>query len=449
MKKILTITIALLLMATQTSFAQLIDDAKLKEITGLLKKYELYNQFTIDGNMVDAAYTQNFVSLFDPILFNKLYNDLAASKDDPDAFASAKEYMETITKNYPYGVDVTLDYSQLKIIEPFHNKVKNGYVVGVPKKIAGLYRSKTFFKSNQTCYFFISEQSGDKQPVFKISGILDQAGFQKYQGNNNIKGLYAGLSGSFLSTKIKNSEVENNSDLYQVESQMNKAFALELSYMFNRSFGLGTGVGFASYSTSYTMEYFNDLSSSVLVDIDGDSYTPILKINNLVETDVYETIDIPVLLKFRSGKGKTAFYMDLGIVYSLLSGYYTQEGTSSRSGYYIYDENLPTEWSIILENIPEYDYYSNKSLNTSETDLQAPSGGLSAYAALGLSIPLKHNFYMKVGANYRYGITDTQLGTNSHALGFADFIANPGETFLQAAGIEIGVSYNLSPLLTK
>jgi hypothetical protein len=447
MKKILTISIVLVLFAANPSIAQLIDDAKLASITDLLKKYEKFNQFTTDGNNIDAGYTQNFVNLFEPVLYKELYNDLAAGSGESSSYASAQEYMQNVTKNYPYGVDVTLDMAQMKVVDAFHSKTKNGYIVMVPKKITGLYRSKTFFRSNINLYLFISEVAGDKQSVFKIAGILDPASYKKYNGNNTIKGLYVGLSGGYGLTMVQNdaafNTLKNTGEyLYQFEYQNNSSFAFELNYMFNRSFGLGTGVGMNTYSTAYSIDYYGYNADYLLTDIDNDIYYPTTEVNNMVETDVYESIEIPVLMKLRTGKGKTAFYMDLGIIYSLMSGYYTLEGTNSRTGYY-------PDYLVTLENIPEYGFYNNESFDGTQTDLVVPSGGLSAYAALGLSIPLSHNFYMKLGGNMRYGITDMGLGTNSHAFGFADFMQDPGETFLRCGGVEVGISYNLSPLLNK
>jgi len=438
MKKIISISAFLMLYVSINSFAQLIDEAKLKDITSLLKKYELYNQFTTDGNNIDATYTQNFVNLFDAILFKELYNDFAATKEESFSFGSAQEYMQIVTKNYPYGVDVTLDMAQMKVMDVFHTKTKAGYIVMVPKKNAGLYRSKTFFRGNYPLYFFISEVVGEKQSEFKISGVLDQDSYQKYQGNNTINGLYVGLKGGYGATMVYNQEA-SNTEIYQVEYQQNMNFGFELSYMFTRGFGLGTGVGMNTYSTSYSIDYYNEPSPSMLIDIDGDEYLPNVYVTDLVETDVYESIEIPLLLKFRTGKGKTAFYMDLGVIYSLISGYYTQEGYSTRSGYY-------PEWELTLEDIEEYGFYNYKSLDGTQTDLVVPSSGLSAYAAMGLSIPLSHNFYMKLGANVRYGITDMELGTNSHANGLADFVENPGETLLHCGGVELGLSYNLSSI---
>ncbi|MFA6400103.1 MAG: hypothetical protein WCX31_00540 [Salinivirgaceae bacterium] len=440
MKKIIAISAFLMLLGSVTSFAQLIDEAKLKDITSLLKKYELYNQFTTDGNNIDATYTQNFVNLFDAILYKELYNDFAATKEESFSFGSAQEYMQVVTKNYPYGVDVTLDMTQMKVVDVFHTKTKAGYIVMVPKKTAGLYRSKTFFRSNKPIYLFITEVAGEKQSDFKISGVLDPDSYQKYQGDNTITGLYVGLSGGYGATMVYNQEAFMNSDLYLIETQQNMNFGFEVSYMFTRGFGLGTGVGMNTYSTNYSIDYFNEQSPSLLKDMDGDQYLPSVHVSNLVETDVYESIEIPLLLKLRTGKGKTAFYMDLGIVYSLISGYYTQEGNSTRSGYY-------PEWELTLEDIPEYDFYTDKSLSATQTDLVVPSSGLSAYAAMGVSIPLSRNFYMKLGANVRYGITDMELGTNSHANGIADFVENPGETFLHCGGVELGISYNLSSVL--
>jgi hypothetical protein len=134
MKNKIIISIFLVLFTALTSFGQLVNDSKFRDITKLLNKYEQYSQFTLDGNSIDAGYANNFLNLFDPIPFQKIYNDLNAGKEESSSFGSATEYMQVITKNYSYGVDVSLDMSQVKVVGAFHSKVQNGYIVMVPKK---------------------------------------------------------------------------------------------------------------------------------------------------------------------------------------------------------------------------------------------------------------------------------------------------------------------------
>jgi hypothetical protein len=350
--------------------------------------------------------------------------------------------MQVITKNYSYGVDVSLDMSQVKVVGAFHSKVQNGYIVMVPKKSVGLFRGKKVYRSNITLYMFISEMIGDKGSVFRIAGILDPVSYQKYQGNNTIKGLYIGLVGGFGTTMVANDGALNSYDIYQIEYDRNMSFGLEFSYMFTRSFGISTGIGRNTYSSKFIIDSYNEQSTTILTDQDGDTYNRILSVNQFKETDVYVSTEIPLLLKYRSGKGRTAFYTDLGFIYSLISGYYTQEGYASRSGYY-------SEWQVTLEDIPEYDFYTNRWLGGEEVDLVTPSSGLFIYAAMGVSIPLAKNIYMKMGANFRNGLTDMKLGENNHSMGISDFIYDPGKTILRGGGIEIGVTYNLWPIINK
>ena len=56
---------------------------------------------------------------------------------------------------------------------------------------------------------------------------------------------------------------------------------------------------------------------------------------------------------------------------------------------------------------------------------------------------------MKMGANLRNGITDMEMGSNNHSMGISEFISDPGQTILRGGGIEIGVSYNLWPILKR
>ena len=443
MKKIYILLVAISALFQITSYAQLVDDVKTRGIKEVLARYQQYSQFSTDGSTINSEYTQNFLALFDPVVTTEVYNDMAAKKGEPFSFGSAMEYMQYVIKNFPYGIDVTLDLDQMKVVDKFQQKGKSGYIVQVNKKVTGLYLLKNFHRFNSLVYFFISEELTDKGPVYKMGNVLDPVSYQKYAGDKSIKGLYAGISGGYGASFIMNEGVKSASELYTMQMQTNMNFGLELCYMFTRGFGLGTGIGFSTYSSTFSISNFKDSMEYTIPDIEGEEYHPILDVNDLVETDVIKSVDIPLLLKFRTGKGRTALYIDMGIIYSFVSGTYSLEGTQTKSGYY-------EQWKVILDDDLDEFGFGTFQFNNEEEELKLTStSNLSAYVAMGLSIPLSEGLFMKMGVNGRYGITDIGLGETHQPFDFSNFIENPGATFLHFGGAEIGLSYNFSGLMNK
>lgn len=433
-----------LLVLSSISIAQVAGDEKTKGIKELLEKYQMYGQFTIDGNSTNTEYAQNFVALFETTSKMEVYNDMAAKKGEPFSFGSAQEYMQYVIRNYPYGIDISLDFSQMKVIDKFKLKGKEGYIVQIPKRITGLYLIKSFHRFNGTVYFFINETVTDKGAQYKIARVLDPVTYQKYDGNQRITGLYAGFSGGYGQTMIMNNSVLSATEIYtDLEYQYNKALLFEVNYMFTRGFGLGTGIGFSTYSSAFMVNQFTSNSTDItLTDEDGDTYFPLLEVNNLVETDVINSVDIPVMLKFRTGKGKTAFYIDMGVIYSMITAEYSLQGTQTKSGYY-------PEYEVLLDDVEEYGFGTFSFNNEAQELKLKETANLSAYLGMGLSIPLTGGLYMKLGVNARYGITDIGLGQNLQPFDFSNFIKNPGSTNLIYGGAEIGLSYNFSKLFNK
>lgn len=435
------ITIAALILLTGNLNAQIIDDAKKQKIVELLKKYELYNQFTVDGNQINAEYTQNFIGLFDASGAQRHYNDLAAKKSEQTDFSSAIEYMQYAVKNYPYGIDVNLNTDQLKVIGKFKNKHQKGYIVEVNKKITGLYLIKTFHRYFAPTYFFITETVDSDKSVFLIASVLDKSNYKKYNGNQIISGAYIGLSGGYGSAGLLNSSI-NNSGIYTASNVQTKPFFnIEAYYMFTRGFGLGTGISFGSYSTINKIDAYSQESSFTQTDIDNDVYIPIFAINNFTEQITVSATEIPFLLKFRTGKGNTAVYLDFGVIYSLYSGSMVLNGSTSKKGRY------PELANVIIDNVPEYGFEDN-NYNNNNIDMTLSPSGLAAYTSIGVSIPLYQGLFLKIGANARYGITNVYDKTQ-HTVDYISLIQSPGKTSLLSAVGEVGISYNFKNLYKK
>jgi len=432
----------ILIFSRIVSFSQTVDDKNINDIKKLLEDYQKYSQFTITGASIEDSYAKNFTDMFTPKLHQKIENDLLGKSGDPKDFKTIDAYRQYAVTKYPYGVDVSLNMAALEIVDDFRNGANTGYVVKVNKSITGLYMQTKFFRKSIDLFFFVSNPTEEGGSMM-LTGVLNEDDFKRYYGNKTVKGLYLGVAGGYGSGLVMNMEALTNPEIYQFNYVTDIEYNVGLDIMFTRGFGLGTGVFFNNFASEYTIEGYYRQSNVTITDLDGDYYIPEFEIQQMTETRVYTTMGFPFLLKFRTGKGKAAFYWDLGVIYSMVSsGYYTLEGTSTKRGYY-------PEYKVLLEDVPEYGFES-RSFSAEENDLELPSNRLAGYMGFGIHIPIAGGVNMKIGTHLQYGITgvDTE-GISQHDYDFANFLENPGQTFLHYGGLELGISYQLSRIWSK
>ncbi len=404
------------------------------QIVKILEQYQQYSQFTTDGEKIDTSYINKFLRLFVPTEATVVYNDLKFKGSVAEDYFSPSGYAKYARINFTYGLDVSLpDYANFGYVSFVEKNGIYTITVKVTKKLAGVYKTEKIHKINTPLYFTLtaSATQGNLTPL-KISRISNEEGYRSFSASSKMKGLYLGLSSGMGKTKLVNSF-----SYWTPEAQSNILKGLELSIYLSKGFGLGTGIFFGNYSTSYRFSPYIELDK--VSDPDGDSYRPQLTTNNLVETDKIRSIDIPVLLKFRTGNARTGLYFDLGIIYSKFSkASYSLEGSLTRKGYY-------DQWGVTLENIPVdgYDFETFNypaDLEADDTQLAIPTSGVNVYGAFGLSFPLYQGLFLKIGANYTYGLTELPTTRTNHWV----FLDSKNPIKIQSFGFEIGLSYKIT-----
>ncbi len=409
----------------------------LTNVTELLGKYQQYGQFTKDGVQLDEQYIYEFSLLFDKYRFRGIYDDL--SIDGEIKFNLPDDYIEYIRFFYPQGVDQTIDLENISILD---STLKDGIyniIVKARKHLTGIHGAREIHRLDEELYFFIKVSVTDLENTsrYKISGIMSREKYSKYIASNNSKGIYLGITGGYNFTRIYNSQVYS-SEIWS-ESMVNTfKYTIDLTFQFTNSFGLGVGYSNSEYGTLFTINDYSQTSDAILTDIDGDFYNPVFQDLNLKEDNTIKCQEIPFLIKTRAGTGIVKFNFNFGAVYSIVKeSYYTLDGSSSIAGYY-------QQHYVTLRNIPEYGFgdfnYSPDEIKTMTLTEQL----ISAYASLGLSFNIGRSILLKVGGQMNYGLTDIGFSSIRHSNDFNNTLGDPlGSSFLQSAGIEIGLSYRI------
>jgi len=412
-------------------------NALLPSIKQILKDYEKYSQFSVDGINLDKDYINKFSSLFDPIIKGGIFNDIIPAKKG--TFITSYEYVNFVRTNYPQGLDVVMDIDNVKIENATLKKGVYAVTVKARKKVTGMFNNLKIHRFNDDLYFTFSASLNDQGTAsnLKINGVLNKSKFAQTITNRQGRGIYMGISGLYAQTKIFSPMSFSNDNL---EAKAGSAFypGFEVVAMLTNGFGIGTGVRLSSYQSSFAINSYSKTSEAVITDKDGDTYNPVLQISKLNQLSTIKSLDIPILLKFRGGKNKTKFFLDIGVLYSKISSAtFTLDGNTVRYGYY-------SEYKVILTDITEYGFGTYSYKADTEYELKTEETTMSGYASLGLMFQLSPSLLLKIGGGLTYGISDLKPDPNNSD-NYINLVSKEPvkNTTLQANGVEIGLYYKI------
>ena len=436
-----SLLLILVLFTTTLSAQNLTEEQKnalLPKVKQLLKDYELYSQFSTDGVNLNNDYLVLFSAMFDPQMKHAIFNDLTPTKKG--TFPSVDLYVDFVKTNYSQGLDVFMDIDGIQIEDAFLKKGSYMFSVKVHKRVTGVFNNQGIHRFNDDLYFTFSATSDEQgnPSNLKINGVLTIERYAQYLINKKWSGISLGVTGLYSQSQIYGPAIYT-SDVWKPASGSTIYPGFDLAIMFTNGFGIGTGVRLSSYSSSFAISSYNKTSVVTLTDKDNDKYKPVLNISALNEQIHIKSLDIPILLKFRGGKGKTKFYFDMGVIYSKISnGYFTLEGSSVKSGYY-------SGFNVTLSDIPEYDFGSFNYTTDKEYELKMGASSISGYTSLGLLFQLAPGLLFKVGGGLSYGLTDLKFDQENpnNYLNFT--LSEPVQnTTLRSYGVEIGLLYRIS-----
>jgi hypothetical protein len=409
-----------------------------KKIEELLESYKLANQTTSDWVKVD----QNLINqLRESFVFTSsqvVFNDLLPDKVEGSRYLNPVEYTQFALKNYPEGLDVGVEILEIKVYPKEFKKGQYRAIVKVKKTVKGLYSNIRIHKFSNTLQYYVR---GSLVENFidgvRIERVLDEGKHKSVQANKKLAGVYVGGSMGYNYNLLYNPDILSNG-LWIPQFGIGKMPMYEIHFMFTKGFGLAGGLRMGKYSPGMVLQNYYATQSN-LRDIDNDSYDLMYEVDRLEEVTHIDTYDIPVFFKFRSGRRAVGLYLDMGVVYTKFNRIsYSLNGTATRKGYY-------PDLNVMLENIPEYNYYTNRSYSSSEQfDLAVPPYGLSGYASVGFSILMFKRIMMRLGVSANYGITDLSGSVPDHPFNYSNTTGNTiTNQVLHSASADFGLYLKL------
>jgi len=446
MQRLIVSVLAAVMLAPFLSSAQEISDEQkqtfLPKIQKILKDYEAISQFSTDGSTIDNKLIAQFPGLFAPKIKYGIYNDLALNKGS--SLDNPSEYTNFVKEFYPQGLDVTLDMERVSIVGGTLRKGTYTIVAKVSKRVAGIYARQNIRRATMALYFyFTAPEVTEGIPDFKISSIVSTDRYLALTDSRGKSGLYLGVAGIYTQSQIFSSAVYS-SEKWAPAMGSSITPAANLTIMLARGFGIGTGFRMSSYLSNFTLNQYNGTSTQTVSDIDGESYYPVLSVPQLTEKNTIESYDFPVYFHFLMGRSKLRFYLNMGVVFTLVNkAYYTLEGTATKAGNYSYNYN-GTTYTYTLEDISEYGFGTTSYKADTQYEMKLPGNALAGYGALGFKIMATPRFNIHFGATINYGLTDLELSKKRYDFDFTSTLGKEvGPTVLQALGVEFGLNFRL------
>lgn len=367
-------------------------------------------------------YRESFMALFSGEE-SRIFNDLVPNPEN--YLLSPAEYLDIFKSGYANGINnLSLNTDSTGV----GNVVKNeddSYQVSADasKFFSGMYMDEEAVREMFPLSFkFVFEKSGSAFINFRVQSIdIETADFYAATGEAaafempdqeistiSRKGLSLSVHAAYGYTQMENLDQASTGDNWASSSGFGFGAGVQLSYFFGDHIGLSTGILFNQYQGKYSLiGQFED--SELSQDVNGDDFYQ----NQVMELDSslsHSYLAIPLLFNYTSGKpGKFGFYVEAGATFAYrLSSSYTVEGDEQLYGRY--PNNPPVLEYLYLEELGFYD--RENVYRTGEPELS--NLHISAYASLGIVIPLGYFSSFKFGPEVYYGFSDINQGFDTY-----------------------------------
>lgn len=290
---------------------------------------------------------------------------------------------------------------------------------------------------NNKTYSLIEDQKLDYYPNY---GLISATSAPKQSNNISYtsKGIYLNL--------IPSSSAIVNSDIFKDDTwDVSKGFGVnfEVGYLtkFNKTVGIGFGLGYSSFSTELKS---NPLDYNVPdTDVDGDAYSKEITTSEITEKTKSSYFDIPIFLELgNTNIDKIGFYGRIGFKISFpVSKTFTSSGSANYEGYY-------SQYYVTLYEIEELNFTQSGIYEDTKMSLEPVN--ISALISAGITFPLSSYFILRVGGNANFGLLEISsqkaedYDNTRYDGNYNKLLENPNaKTSTRSYGVEIGLIYNL------
>lgn len=487
MKKLLYTSMIMLSVcfATAQAFAQTSSDNKdmNTRIKRLLDDYNLYADFSEDGNKVSKRYKEQFEKLFAPNA--EVYNDLPGTTNGQ--FVSVSAYTKEATERFSKGLSTRLkNRKTLRRGNPeFRTDIDSTYTVSVDKDITAFdQQSKTTVKSQNTLFFILGYSiATDELKIITIrKSDKDARIYDELPGGSLVNKMFKsapiqvsiGFMPALSNIKGKASEIndfyeEDLSGLKQSPSLLGWSANAEVLLSASKKLQLGLGIGLSQYQAKLKLDMLQNNRISI-TDSDNMEATRQVSIESFTETYKQLFLQVPVFARYALlQQTRLNVFADLGIAggFKLGSAKNSYSGTfTAYNDYAVPAKPEPdgyAQFNYTLESLfnsvtyaeahnQHLGLYNNALIEndlTAENSTTVKGLNLMALAGFGASVEVSNTLSLFGAARVYYGLLNIQGTENNetvnyiNALNYKSLLRANAKLNTFMGGIELGAIIHL------
>ncbi len=350
--------------------------------------------------------------------------DPLASRSD---HVSPKHFVEYIDSNYTGGLSAKLTWDiQKTVFSEFQDFPVQSVYIPVKIMALGIHRSQKIINV-LNYYFFVFEYkiSDDEISDLKIIAILHKRPLKISKSPNNV-GFYINPLNSYIYSK----NIFSNND-WDATGRFGYQLGLHFNHQLNNHFSIFTGIGFSKFQSAYelTVSDNRDIISVKREDKDGDEYYAFYSKTLIDEWSSLSYFDVPIGMNYISNAKGWGFFIQAGFNLSfMISSYFDAEGSATIEGYY-------PKYSVVLNDLPDYDYTTNTVDTTNDWNLNQFS--LSGFISMGVQIPAGDRFLIRTGPFFTTGLTDLVYDKVKHRDDYLNISGDPGKLTTRGFGLKL------------
>lgn len=298
----------------------------------------------------------------------------------------------------------------------------------------GEYRIDVFDFSKALVFTF-SGMKTKEMPIGDIDQILVK---MEYLPLKNPNPLNIGFFIRLVDSEIYNETIAKD-EFWDLKSEPGIMLEASIDYFLTPNIGIGTGIGYSEYNTSFYLNNFNNYGENNLdrIDKDGDLYYLYNRVDNVTETVKFQSFDIPLKFKFRYRQNKKlGFFLDLGVKFMYIFKAKMKGNISAEwQGYY-------PQYRVVLYNLPEYGFVQYNT-DISQTWEDYEKMNMAAVGSIGISYQFGKKMHADLGIYVDYGLSDLRYEQPKHPADFLNTVGIVDKTSIRAFGVNLGLRYDI------
>jgi len=206
-------------------------------------------------------------------------------------------------------------------------------------------------------------------------------------------GIFIGLTACSL-----NSQIINTGDFKTTDKGNSFNGSFDFGYYISKYFGLKTGIGYSASIANISLDSYQD--KIMTKDSENESYELRITSTSINESQKISVLKIPLNLVINIPLGGImSIFIEPGLNLVIPVGNnYSSYGYFTYKGYY-------QAYNVLLENLPDHDFLTNKMINT-DGEMELNQIWCDAVVYSGINFAIKPKYHLSGGLYYSKSITD-------------------------------------------